>query len=103
MPTPTKDDLRNITDAEADDIYRQWYWEASKADRLPWPLALAQFDTAVNAGVGQAQKMLQQSDGDFLAYMGYLIEWYASIPNFETFGRAWMRRRGDLLVEASKP
>lgn len=101
-PAPTIDDLCNISDVETEQIYHDWYYVASGSDKLPWPLSLANADTAVNAGVGQAQKMLAQSDGNFLSYVGQLIQWYASIPNFGTFGRAWMNRRGDLLVEASK-
>lgn len=103
QPEPTKDDLRNLSDAEANTIYREWYWRESGADQLSWPLALAHFDTAVNAGVGKAQEMLQRSNGSFLAYMGHLIDWYTRIDGFQHFGRAWMRRRADLLLEASKP
>lgn len=102
QPAPTKDDLRNITDGEAEQIYRDWYWRDSGADKLPWPLALAHFDTAVNAGPGRAKEMLSKSEGNFLAYMGHLIDWYTRIPNFEHFGRAWIRRRADILKEASK-
>lgn len=100
--TPTKDDLRNLTDAEAEQIFYEWYYKASGADQLPWPLNLAQADTAVNAGVGRANEMLQKSRGNFLAYMGHLVKWYASIDNFEHFGRSWMNRRGDMMIEASK-
>lgn len=103
QPEPTKDDLRNIPDAETDQIFHDWYWLASGADKLPWPLCLAHFDTAVNAGTGRAQEMLAKSNGNFLAYLGHLLTWYASIDGFETFGRGWIRRRADLLVEASKP
>lgn len=102
QPVPTKDDLRNISDAEVNQIYRVGYWVASGADKLPWPLCLVVMDTAVNAGVGVAQQLLTQSNGNFLLYAGHLIKWYASIPGFENFGRAWMARRGDLLLEASK-
>lgn len=102
LPTPTKDDLRNLTDAEATQIYRDWYWLASGADKLAWPLALVQMDTAVNAGVGRANEMLDKSGGSFLLYMAELIDWYTRIPKFEHYGRAWMRRRADLLREAAK-
>lgn len=102
QPEPTKDDLRALTDAEANQIYLEWYWRASGADQLPWPLCLAHFDTAVNAGTGRAKEMLERSNGVFLAYMGHLIDWYTRIPNFEHFGRAWIRRRADILLEASK-
>lgn len=102
QPSPTKDDLRNISDAEVAKIYYEWYWLASKSDTLPWPLCLANFDTAVNAGTGRAAEMLQKSGGNFLRYMAYLIDWYTRINNFEIFGRAWIQRRAALLMEASK-
>jgi hypothetical protein len=102
QPTPTKEDLRFLSDEEAYQIYREWYWQASGSDKLPWPLALANFDTAVNAGPGRAKEMLDKSGGNFLSYMGHLIDWYTRIPNFEHFGKAWIRRRADLLLEASK-
>lgn len=101
--TPTKDDLRNISDAEVEQIYREWYWLASGSDKLSWPLCLANMDTAVNAGVGRADEMLRRSNGNFLAYMGHLIDWYTRIENFEHFGRGWIRRRAAILLEASKP
>lgn len=102
QPAPTKDDLRNLTDAEANQIYFEWYWKASGSDKLAWPLCLAHFDTAVNAGTGRAQEMLSKSGGDFIAYMGHLISWYTRIDGFEHFGRAWIRRRAEILLEAAK-
>jgi hypothetical protein len=102
MATPTKDDLRNIKPDERDAIYYQWYWLASGAHELAWPLALVHFDTAVNAGAGRAALMLGESDGNLLRYLGLLIDWYTRIPNWEHFGKGWIRRRAALLVEAAK-
>jgi lysozyme family protein len=99
---PTKDDLRNITDAEVNRIYFEWYWLTSGSDKLEWPLCLCHFDTSVNAGPGRAAEMLAKSNGNFIAYMGHLIDWYTRINNFETFGRAWIRRRAEILLEAAK-
>lgn len=94
-------DIPNLTEAQAEAIYRQHYWQASGADKLPWPLCLFHFDTAVNAGVGQAQWVLDKSEGNPWAYMGHLIDWYTRIPSFERFGKAWIRRRAELLLEAA--
>lgn len=102
QPKPSKEDLRAISDGEVEQIYREWYWQASGADGLHWPLCLAHFDTAVNAGIGRSTEMLTKSGGNFLAYMGHLLTWYAKIDGFDHFGRAWTRRRADLLLEASK-
>jgi hypothetical protein len=99
---PTKDDLRNITDDEVNRIYFEWYWLTSGADKLPWPLCLAHFDTSVNAGPGRAAEMLAKSKGDFQLYVGHLGIWYTTLDDFEHFGRAWARRRFELLLEARK-
>lgn len=95
-------DIPTLTVEQAKDIYYQHYWLASGADKYAWPLCLAHFDTAVNAGVGRAKEMLEKSEGDFLAYMGHLISWYTRIDGFEHFGRAWIRRRAEILLEAAK-
>ncbi len=94
-------DIPNLTEQQAEAIYRQHYWQASGADKLPWPLCLFHFDTAVNAGVGRAREMLNDSGGDPWAYMGHLLVWYTRIPSFERFGKAWVRRRAELLLEAT--
>lgn len=102
QPHPTKDDLRNISDEETNAIYRQWYWLDSGCEQMAWPLCLAVFDTSVNSGPGNAAHILNQSNGNFLRFMGLLIDWYARIDGFANYGRAWMRRRADLLLEAAK-
>lgn len=102
QPQPTVEELRNLSDEEANQIYFEWYWKASGADLMPWPLCLAQFDTAVNAGVGRAQEMFEQSNGSFIAYLARVIDWYTRIGNFERYGRAWIQRRAALLLEATK-
>jgi lysozyme family protein len=94
--------LRNITDAEVNRIYFEWYWLTSGADKLPWPLCLCHFDTSVNAGPGRAAEMLAKSNGDFVAYVGHVGIWYTTLDDFAHFGRAWARRRFELLLEARK-
>lgn len=102
QPPPTKAELRAITDEEVNRIYFEWYWKASGSDKLPWPLALANFDTSVNAGPGKAAEMLAKSGGDFQAYVAHLLIWYTTLEDFEHFGRAWTRRRAELLLEANE-
>lgn len=101
LPAPTKADLSNITDAEVEEIYRAWYWQASGADRLAWPLCLAHFDLAVNGGVGRAADALAASNGNFLRYMGWRLHWYARLNTWHYYGAAWVRRCADLLAEAA--
>lgn len=58
--------VRFITMDEVREIYWEWYWLRSKADKLPQPLDLVHFDTSVNMGVGAAGKLLQRSINDCL-------------------------------------
>lgn len=56
-------DIRNLTTAQARDIYKRDYWDRLKGDRLPEGVDLAAFDYAVNSGVGRAARSLQQLVG----------------------------------------
>lgn len=107
-------DIRSLTRAQAIGIYRADYWNATRCDQLPWPLALALFDCAVNQGQRTAIRLLQRSlgvrdDGLFGAGTmtalrqapapGLLADFlsrratrYAESPDFPTYGRGWMRR-----------
>jgi lysozyme family protein len=62
-PGATKEDLRNITDAQVERIYREGYWNAVRGDDLPAGLDLVAFDAAVNSGVSRGAKWLQQALG----------------------------------------
>lgn len=56
-------DIRNLSRADAVAIYRRDYWTAAHGDDLPWPLCLFVFDHAINAGPGQAIRLLQRALG----------------------------------------
>jgi lysozyme family protein len=53
-------DVRQITDDEIHDIYRNSYWLAICADALPAGLDLCAFDYAVNSGPSRAARALQK-------------------------------------------
>lgn len=57
-------DITRLTRPEANRIFEAFYWIPSRADRMPWGLCLAHFDTAVNSGVGGAGKLLQRAVND---------------------------------------
>ncbi len=98
--TPSKEDLRAITDAEANRIYWEWYWQASGADKMAWPMCLAHFDLAVNGGVGRAYEAYAAAGHDFLRYMAWRLRWYTRIEGWPVFGAAWVRRCAELLDAA---
>lgn len=56
-------DVYNISSADVDAIYKGEYWDRVRGDDLPSGLDLCVFDAAVNSGVGQATKWLEQALG----------------------------------------
>jgi len=62
-PHLTKDDLRNISNQDIHDIYKQLYWDKIHGDDLPAGVDYAVFDAAVNMGVGRAAKLIQEAVG----------------------------------------
>ena len=58
----SKDDVRNLTEAEAREIYESEYLKRPKIDWLPFPHPqVFVFDMAVNHGPGRAIKILQET------------------------------------------
>jgi lysozyme family protein len=54
-------DIKNLTEAQATEIYYTHYWLRSKADRIPdLKLALIHFDAAVQSGVSQSLRFLNR-------------------------------------------
>ena len=58
-----KQSVKDITNAEVGNIYQTEYWDPSLAGEMVLPLSVAQFDTAVNFGVGGAIEFLQEALG----------------------------------------
>lgn len=114
---PTPDDLRNISDDDVRDIYKQQYWDAVHGDDLPAGIDFAAFDFAVNSGAGQAIKELQRCVGaDADGKMGELTQsavasaykrsreklineyldrrlaFFKQLRTWGTFGKGWTNR-----------
>lgn len=96
-------DIRNLTIEQADAIYFRDYWQASGADKLPWPYCLLAFDTAVLHGVGTSKKWQAEVGNNALAFAAKRLRVYTQLDNWNVFGAGWTNRVSDLLVEASKP
>ncbi len=119
--------VREITDAEAKEIYCDRYWIPAKCPALPGPLGLLVFDGSVNQGVGTTARLLQQSVGAGVDGQvgprtltrvrrswrrdpaGTIVELcarralrYAGTRNRQTFGLGWMRRLCDAERAALK-
>ena len=104
-------DVRGITDGEVQDIYYTNYWIASGSNQLTSRLAMVNFDTAVNMGVGAASKLLQQarqsSNGDEMSVVRRYLDLreaeyraiVASKPSMGVFLNGWLNRLNSLRAE----
>ncbi len=123
----TKDDVRHLTDDEADAIYKARYYDPAHCDSLPTPLAVMVFDAAINSGPSRAVEWLQGAvgakvDGDFgpatasalkiaevsPAVQKLVIEKMAqarltfmkSLHDWKTFGHGWENRVNEIKAYA---
>lgn len=107
-------DIRNLTIAQAKDVYRRDYWDRLKLDRVPAGVDLALFDFAVNSGRDRAAKTVQVSvdvDADGLIGNETIaainaadpndlaaeicdrrMSFLRSLPTFKTYGKGWTTR-----------
>jgi lysozyme family protein len=56
-------DIAHLTWDDAKAIYRRDFWDKIQGDKLPPPLAMIVFDSAVNNGPARAAKWLQRAVG----------------------------------------
>ena len=52
--------VKTITDSEVESIYEKMYWNKINGDKLPQPLDVIVFDTAVNIGPAKALMLLER-------------------------------------------
>ncbi|OPY77594.1 MAG: hypothetical protein A4E64_01059 [Syntrophorhabdus sp. PtaU1.Bin058] len=94
-----KGDIRNISKAEVEMIYRK-IWDKSGAKDLPFPLCLVHFDTYVNSPA-MAKKILGQSKGDVETYLKLREQRYTRLAALkpDVYGRylnGWKNRVNSL-------
>jgi len=94
-----KGDIKNITKAEVEMIYRK-IWDKSGANDLPFPLCLVHFDTYVNSPA-MAKKILDQSKGDVETYLKLREQRYVRLAALrpEVYGKylnGWKNRVNSL-------
>jgi lysozyme family protein len=59
--TVTKQEVRDLTQAEAAAIYREKYWNVVRAGELPAGIDIVAFDPAVNSGPRRGARWLQEA------------------------------------------
>jgi len=110
----------NLDDAKA--IYKRDFWDRAQCDRLHPDLAFQVFDGAVNSGIGNSIRWLQEASGVAVdgvvgpltlrkvgdmepsiiiaRYNGVRLKFMASLSTWDVFGRGWARRIAANLMEA---
>lgn len=122
----TKQDVKDLTWAEAKEIYRKDYWTSVRADELPYGIDYMMLDMAINHGANGAARILQDALGvtpdgifgpqtleavrqaDVRALVGQISdarrEYYEGImrrrPSQEVFRDGWMNRADRVEREA---
>jgi lysozyme family protein len=118
-------DMKAMPQAWAASLYQSKYWNAVSADLLPSLLRFEVFDAAVNSGVQQAIRWLQQAAGVqadgvlgpmtmavlhgddpmrlAVAFNAERLSLMTSLPTWPTFGRGWANRiAGNLRALATE-
>jgi lysozyme family protein len=100
-------DIKNLTAAQAGEIYRTDYWQAGGCDGLPAGLALIHFDSCVNCGVHRSLGFLnlaKQASDSRDAYLNIRRGYYTALvnehPALGKFLKGWLKRLDELAVVA---
>ena len=115
-------DIGSLTLDDAKKLYKRDYWERAQCDRLHPDLAFQVFDGAVNSGIGNSIRWLQEASGVAVdgvvgpltlrkvgdmepsiiiaRYNGVRLKFMASLSTWDVFGRGWARRIAANLMEA---
>jgi lysozyme family protein len=115
--------MKDLSQDTAKDIYRHLYWLGA-FDRLPYSVAFQLFDGAVNSGVTQSVKWLQQAlgvtdDGILgpitmrtaiemnpwrltIKYNAIRLDFLTDLKTWPAFGKGWARRIANNLTIGAK-
>jgi lysozyme family protein len=118
----THDDMRKLTPADVEPLYKKKYWDVVRADELPSGIDYLVFDMGVNAGPGRSIKLLQTATGQtpdgvlgpitmaavqaadpvilIIEFSHEKEDFYRSLNTFATFGKGWLNRIADVRVKA---
>lgn len=90
-------DIKALTREDALRIYERDFWAHIPAD-LPDGVRWFAFDCAVNHGRSQALRWLA-SEKTVAQLAATRLAFYTKLPTWDTFGKGWARRVGNLLRE----
>jgi lysozyme family protein len=115
------EDIRNLTQARAQQIYLSDYWGPAGCDSIPLQAKYLVFDMAVHSGVRTAvmavqticgvvpdgkfgpvtAQAVQAMNGDKFAarFLGSRLDSLTKLPTWGNFGKGWARRIAAQLME----
>ena len=115
--------IKSLTLAQAQAIYKRDFWDALKLDRLPEAIRFHMFDAAVNSGKGNAARWLQAAVGTaqdgrigpitlaaagkmnpaalVARYSGVRLKFMTDLSTWNSFGKGWARRMAANLMEVA--
>lgn len=117
-------DIRNLTKAEAKEIYYRDWWQKLGMARFRPAMQYQMFDAAINHGMHQATKMLQRAAGTvddgiigpltwgavlrmdlndlLLRFLGQRLSFMTQISTWDNYGKGWARRIAHNLLLAAE-
>ena len=115
-------DIASLTLQDVRELYKRDYWDRAQCDRLHPDVAFQVFDGAVNSGMGNSIRWLQEAAGVAVdgivgpltlrkvgdmdtgiiiaRYNGVRLKFMASLSTWDVFSRGWARRIAANLMEA---
>ena len=118
----THDDMRKLTPADVEPLYKKKYWDVVRADELPSGIDYMVFDMGVNAGPGRSIKLLQTAvgvtadgglgpitlaavwDADSVKLIEDFSQakeaFYRGLNDFPVYGTGWLNRVAAVKVKA---
>ena len=119
----THDQMRKLTAADVEPLYKKKYWDVVQADKLPHGIDYLAFDMGVNAGPGRSIKLLQAAVGvpadGGLGPITLAAVWaadpvkliqdfsaekeafYRGLDDFPVYGNGWLNRVAAVKLKAS--
>ena len=95
-----KVDIRNLSEEDAMEIYHAQYWIKNACDSYPAKLGECYFNACVNCGAGRAKKFLDESGGNWRAFLSEQDDFYrrlaAARPPLKKYLKGWRNRTSDL-------
>lgn len=97
-------DVKNLTEEQAVELYRERYWLAANVDSFPEHMQGAVFDAAVQHGPETAKRLAQEAGGDMAAFNAGRMRIYQNLlkdPSQREFAKGWMNRLAEFGVETT--